>query len=120
MPRAALALLLAPLAIVIPSSARADPPKLVVILVVDQMRNDYIDDYGGHWTKGLKRLVTEGARFRDAAFHERDPSQTSTIDQCQCQATCVAKLAPQRHALLKPGAPGLIVALIYSEVSSDE
>jgi len=68
MPRAALALLLAPLAIVIPSSARADPPKLVVILVVDQMRNDYIDDYGGHWTKGLKRLVTEGARFRDAAY----------------------------------------------------
>src|SRR5262249_26039941 len=44
----------------------------------------------------------------------------STVDQCLCEATRVTKFAPQRHALLKPGAPGLIVALIYSEVSSNE
>ena len=43
-------------------------PRLVVMLVVDQMRNDYIDDYGASWTHGLRRLVSEGARFRNAAY----------------------------------------------------
>ena len=46
----------------------AEPPKLVVVLVVDQMRNDYIDDYGSHWTGGLHRLAALGARFRNAAY----------------------------------------------------
>ena len=44
------------------------PPRLVVVLVVDQMRNDYIDDYGAGWTQGLRRLLSEGARFRNAAY----------------------------------------------------
>ena len=43
-------------------------PKLVVILVVDQMRGDYIDKFQQQWTGGLKRLVNEGAWFREAAY----------------------------------------------------
>jgi hypothetical protein len=31
-------------------------PKLVVMLVVDQMRGDYVDKFRGQWTGGLKRL----------------------------------------------------------------
>ena len=50
------------------SAPPPERPKLVVVLVVDQMRNDYVDDYGGHWTKGLRRLITDGARFRNAAY----------------------------------------------------
>src|SRR6266478_5609694 len=46
----------------LPPSAR---PKLVVLLVVDQMRGDYVDKFKGQWTGGLKRLVQEGAWFRD-------------------------------------------------------
>ena len=42
-------------------------PKLVVMLVVDQMRADYVDKFQGQWTGGLKRLVEEGAWFREAA-----------------------------------------------------
>src|SRR6202023_2746097 len=42
-------------------------PKLVVILVVDQMRGDYIDKFQQKWTGGLKRLVNEGAWCREAA-----------------------------------------------------
>jgi predicted AlkP superfamily pyrophosphatase or phosphodiesterase len=42
-------------------------PKLVVLLVVDQMRADYIDRYSSQWTKGLRRMVTSGAWFRHAA-----------------------------------------------------
>jgi predicted AlkP superfamily pyrophosphatase or phosphodiesterase len=43
-------------------------PKLVVILVVDQMRGDYVDKFQHQWTGGLKRLVNEGAWFREAAY----------------------------------------------------
>jgi len=43
-------------------------PKLVVMIVVDQMRADYIDKFLGQWTGGLKRLVEQGAWFREAAY----------------------------------------------------
>ena len=47
---------------------RPRSPKLVVLISVDQMRGDYIDRYRHQWTKGLKRLVTEGAWFREADY----------------------------------------------------
>src|SRR5271169_1713559 len=43
-------------------------PKLVVLLVVDQMRADYVEKFRGQWTGGLKRLLVEGAWFREAAY----------------------------------------------------
>ena len=43
-------------------------PKLVVLLVVDQMRGDYVDKFRGQWTGGLKRLLNAGAWFRTAAY----------------------------------------------------
>ena len=43
----------------------SEKPKLVVGIVVDQMRNDYIDRF---WNKygddGFKRLVNDGYRFK--------------------------------------------------------
>ena len=50
------------------ASRDSSKPKLVVILVVDQMRGDYIDKFQHQWTGGLKRLVNEGAWFREAAY----------------------------------------------------
>ncbi len=43
-------------------------PRLVVVLVVDQMRADYVEKYGGQWKAGLARLLREGAWFREAAY----------------------------------------------------
>ena len=43
-------------------------PKLVVLISVDQMRGDYIDRFQHQWSKGLKRLVADGAWFRQADF----------------------------------------------------
>jgi predicted AlkP superfamily pyrophosphatase or phosphodiesterase len=43
-------------------------PKLVVVIVVDQMRADYIEKFRGQWTSGLKRLVEQGAWFPEAAY----------------------------------------------------
>src|SRR5450432_1874629 len=50
------------------ASTAPQRPKLVVLLVVDQMRADYVDKFRSQWTGGLKRLVEEGAWFRDAAY----------------------------------------------------
>ncbi len=44
------------------------PPRLVVILVVDQMRADYLDWYGPLLTKGFHRLTERGAWFTNAAY----------------------------------------------------
>jgi len=38
------------------------------MIVVDQMRGDYVDKFRGQWTGGLKRMVEEGAWFREAAY----------------------------------------------------
>ncbi|MGE5837814.1 MAG: alkaline phosphatase family protein [Acidobacteriota bacterium] len=47
---------------------RFDPPRLVVILVVDQFRADYVETYGHQWKQGLRRLFDRGAVFRRAAY----------------------------------------------------
>ena len=48
-------------------SGRAQP-RLLVILVVDQMRGDYVSRFGDSWTGGLHRLLTDGAVFTNAAY----------------------------------------------------
>jgi predicted AlkP superfamily pyrophosphatase or phosphodiesterase len=50
------------------SAAKPTRPKLVVVIVVDQMRADYVDKFRSQWSGGLKRLVEEGAWFRTAAY----------------------------------------------------
>jgi predicted AlkP superfamily pyrophosphatase or phosphodiesterase len=46
----------------------ASQPRLVVILVVDQMRVDYLEWYAPLLTKGLRRLRDQGAWFTNAAY----------------------------------------------------
>src|SRR2546427_5001397 len=43
-------------------------PKLVVVLVVDQLRADYLEKYSEHWTGGVRRLLEEGAWVPQAAY----------------------------------------------------
>src|SRR3954465_4484714 len=43
-------------------------PKLIVILVADQMRVDYLQRYSGKFTGGLRRLIDNGAWFERAAY----------------------------------------------------
>jgi predicted AlkP superfamily pyrophosphatase or phosphodiesterase len=49
-------------------STTAGRPKLIVILVADQMRFDYLRRYSGRFTGGLKRLMENGAWFERAAY----------------------------------------------------
>ena len=39
-----------------------------MVLVVDQMRADYVDRFRDDWTGGLKRLLADGAWFSNAAY----------------------------------------------------
>jgi Type I phosphodiesterase / nucleotide pyrophosphatase len=67
---------------------------LVVILVVDQMRSDYVDRYGHTWVGGLRRLVDRGARFRDAAY-----PYLNTVT-CPGHATISTGRFPARHGII--------------------
>jgi predicted AlkP superfamily pyrophosphatase or phosphodiesterase len=69
-------------------------PKLVVLLVVDQMRGDYVDKFREQWTGGLKRLVEEGAWFRDAAY------PYAATETCVGHSTISTGAFPATHGMI--------------------
>jgi len=69
-------------------------PKLVVLLVVDQMRADYVEKFGFQWTGGLHRLVTEGAWFRDAAY------PYAATETCVGHSTISTDAFPATHGMV--------------------
>jgi len=69
-------------------------PKLVVMLVVDQMRGDYVDKFLGQWSGGLKRVVEEGAWFRDAAY------PYAATETCVGHSTISTGALPATHGMI--------------------
>jgi predicted AlkP superfamily pyrophosphatase or phosphodiesterase len=69
-------------------------PKLVVLLVVDQMRGDYVDKFQGQWSGGLKRLLQEGAWFRDAAY------PYAATETCVGHSTISTGAFPSTHGMI--------------------
>jgi predicted AlkP superfamily pyrophosphatase or phosphodiesterase len=69
-------------------------PKLVVLLVVDQMRGDYVDKFRGQWNSGLKRLITEGAWFRAAAY------PYAATETCPGHSTISTGAFPASHGMV--------------------
>jgi predicted AlkP superfamily pyrophosphatase or phosphodiesterase len=69
-------------------------PKLVVLLVVDQMRGDYVDKFRNQWTGGLKRLLDEGAWFREAAY------PYAATETCLGHATISTGALPATHGII--------------------
>jgi predicted AlkP superfamily pyrophosphatase or phosphodiesterase len=74
--------------------ARPARPKLVVMIVVDQMRGDYVDKFRGQWSGGLKRLLNEGAWFRDAAY------PYASTETCVGHATISTGSFPATHGMV--------------------
>lgn len=72
----------------------AGHPSLVVLLVIDQMRADYLDRYSAHWNGGLKRLMAEGAWYRNAAY-----PYLSTVT-CAGHATIGTGRFPRSHGIV--------------------
>jgi len=70
-------------------------PRLVVLIVVDQMRADYVDRFQADWSGGLKRLVSKGAWFNRAAYPYLD-----TVT-CAGHATIGTGAFPVRHGVFQ-------------------
>ena len=68
--------------------------KLVVILVVDQMRVDYLTWYAANYSAGLARLMREGAWFTEAAY-----PYLNTIT-CAGHSTIGTGSFPYRHGMI--------------------
>src|SRR5271167_3395045 len=79
---------------VVKADLQPSRPKLVVLIVVDQMRADYVDKFRGQWTGGLKRLVEEGAWFRDAAY------PYAATETCVGHATISTGAFPATHGMI--------------------
>lgn len=69
-------------------------PKLVVVLVVDQMRGDYVDRFRAQWKGGLKRLLEEGAWFHRAAY------PYAATETCVGHATISTGAFPASHGMV--------------------
>jgi predicted AlkP superfamily pyrophosphatase or phosphodiesterase len=69
-------------------------PKLVVMIVVDQMRGDYVDKFLAQWTGGFKRLVERDAWFRDAAY------PYAATETCVGHATISTGALPATHGIV--------------------
>ena len=77
------------------SKSHYDTPDLVIGLIVDQMRPDYIYKYWNHYEEGgIKRLMNEGHTFRNAYFRHL---QTSTGPGHAAQ---LSGATPSVHGLL--------------------
>jgi predicted AlkP superfamily pyrophosphatase or phosphodiesterase len=79
-----------------PSAGRpaGSPPRLVVILVADQFRADYVTQYSDMWNGGLKEILTKGAAFTEAAYPY---ANTRT---CPGHATIGTGMLPAVHGMV--------------------
>ncbi len=66
----------------------------MVILVVDQMRGDYVDKFQYQWTGGLKRLVNEGAWFHESAY------PYGATETCVGHSTISTGAFPASHGMI--------------------
>jgi hypothetical protein len=97
--RRAIALLISGLFVLPPllaqqPSAPTPRPKLVVVMVVDQMRADYIERFRDRWRSGLRRLVDQGAWLRNAAY------PYASTETCPGHATISTGVFPATHGIV--------------------
>jgi predicted AlkP superfamily pyrophosphatase or phosphodiesterase len=77
-----------------PAVASAEAGHLLVILVVDQMRFEYLDRYRGLFKEGIKRLIDEGAVFDRAMY-----PYVNTVT-CAGHATIGTGALPSTHGIV--------------------
>ena len=71
-----LGILLALSAVAQPAATSKLPPKLVVGIVIDQFRYDYLTRFRSEYKGGLKRMLDQGAVFTNA-FYQHVPTVTA-------------------------------------------
>ncbi|MEZ5292691.1 MAG: alkaline phosphatase family protein [Vicinamibacterales bacterium] len=76
------------------AGTQAARPTLLVLVVVDQMRADYLTRYGGRWTGGLRRLLDGGA-VQEQTFYP----YLNTVT-CAGHATLATGSWPRTHGAI--------------------
>ena len=77
-----------------PARSQAAAPRLIVVVVVDQMRADYLFEFGRHWRRGFRTLLAEGAVFENAAY-----PYLKTVT-CAGHATIATGTFPRTHGII--------------------
>ena len=72
----------------------ADSPRLVVTVVVDQMRADYLQVFNKHWRNGFRTLLDQGMVFENARY----PYLVTVT--CAGHATIGTGALPHRHGMI--------------------
>jgi predicted AlkP superfamily pyrophosphatase or phosphodiesterase len=91
--RVALAVAAAAAALTLPVRA-AEPIRLVVIVVIDQMRADYLTRFDRHWQRGFRTLLDKGLVFD----HARYPYLNTVT--CAGHATIGTGAFPRTHGMV--------------------
>jgi predicted AlkP superfamily pyrophosphatase or phosphodiesterase len=74
--------------------AQASRPRLLVVLVADQFRADYLQRFEHRWRSGFRTLLDEGARFTRAEY-----SYLST-STCPGHTTIATGALPRTHGIV--------------------
>jgi predicted AlkP superfamily pyrophosphatase or phosphodiesterase len=69
-------------------------PRLIVTLVVDQLRADYLRTYSKHWQSGFRTLIEQGMVFENARY-----PYLITVT-CAGHATIGTGALPHRHGMM--------------------
>jgi predicted AlkP superfamily pyrophosphatase or phosphodiesterase len=77
-----------------PQAQAPSTPALVVVLVVDQMRADYLTTFASRWQGGFRELLDRGAVFDEARY-----PYWSTIT-CAGHATIATGTLPRTHGMV--------------------
>ena len=77
-----------------PNQAQTAAPRLVVVLVVDQLRADYLTLYAHRWRSGFRTLLTDGAYFSRAEY-----PYLNTVT-CPGHATIATGTLPRTHGII--------------------
>ncbi len=75
-------------------SARPEPPKLIMVLVIDQFRYDYRVGFRPEFVEGGFKLLLSGANFVDCRY---DYATTAT---CPAHATLLTGAYPNVHGII--------------------
>lgn len=76
------------------ASAPEPPPRLLVLVAVDQMRADYLQRFDPHFTGGFRRLLDEGRVFPNAIV---DHAPTNSLPG---HLTLASGAYPRRHGVV--------------------
>ncbi len=76
------------------AATAAGRPRLVVTIVVDQFRADYLTTFASHWRAGFKTLLAEGAHFRRVQYPYLH------TDTCAGHATISTGTLPRTHGMI--------------------